>query len=222
MGFLGIFPQGEFHGSGGTHHHPINDRARGFEQNGLPADGVGGAGPGVDAGNPRPAGLLKVRIQRVHAVQCAQVRGAGGGGLVQVILRAAAAVKAQVAVGVDKAGEDMAPGRVDEAAGGGVLRQGGHGAHLADAAALDQDKAVGDDAVFHGVDYAVDNEHGLFLPRQGSTGFCPPVWYAVGAAQPRHGSVPCGHSILPRNYPWALSPMEKEPFFCGSGIAAPL
>ena len=53
---------------------------------------------------------------------------------------------------------DLPPG-IDGAARPGVPGQIGHGTHLGDAAAPDQDEAEGDDAGVHGVDHAVDNEH---------------------------------------------------------------
>ena len=205
---LGVLPQGELHGGGGAHRHLVDERARGFEQDGLPADGVGGAGPGVDAGDSRPPGFLKVAVEGVRAVQRPKLRGAGGGAVVEIVLPLAAAVQPQMAVGVDEAGQDVAPAGVDEA-GPGVLRQLRHGARLGDAAALDEDEAVGDGAVFHGVDDAVDDEHGDSSlscgERAGFDEFFPPAVVCCSCgARPWHGSIPCGHSILPRKYTLGL------------------
>ena len=79
---------------GGADGHLVHDRAHGFEQNRLPGDGVGGARPGVDAGDARPAGLLEVGAEGIHTIQRPELGGAGGGGLVQIVLLGDGAVEA--------------------------------------------------------------------------------------------------------------------------------
>ena len=187
---LGVLPQGELHGGGGQYRHLVHNRAHGFEQDGLSGDGVGGAGAGVNAGHPRPAGLLEILVEGVHPVQGPELGGAGGGGLVQIVLLGDGAVQPQVTVGVDEAGEDVSPPGVYEAVRPGVLGQIGHGAGPGDAPALDVDEALGDDPCFHGVDHAVDNEHCYASPVRIRRAFARRCGMLYLRHRPRHGTVP--------------------------------
>ena len=151
----------------------------------------------------RPTGLGKILVQRVHPVQRPEVGGAGLRAFVQVILLGGGAVQPHMTVGINEAGEDMAPPGVDKAVGPGVPGQVGHGAYPGDEAVCRLHEAVGDGPRVHGVDDAVDNQHQKFLLCQGSTFFHRRVWYTLSAAshlrQSRGmGVPPCGHSILPR------------------------
>ena len=106
---------------------------------------------------------LAAPIQGVHPVDGPQLGGAGVGGLVAVVGLKAQGVseQAQVAVGVDEAGEDVPPLRVQHltAVPGG---QGLHGPHGGDLVPLQQHKAPGDHRGVHGVYHPVLNEHGPF------------------------------------------------------------
>ena len=157
---LGIFPQGKLHGGGGLEHHLVHPAAVGLEGQELPGDGVGRAGAGEHRGHAPLPCLPEAPVQGIHPVDGPELGGTGVGGLVSVVRLKAQGIpeQAQVAVGVDEAGQDMPPLRIQH----GALRPGGqglHGPYGGELLPLKGHEAAGNHRPVHGVNYPVENQH---------------------------------------------------------------
>lgn len=107
---FGVLAQGEFHGRWGQHHHVVHPAAHRLHRRRLTGDGVAAAGAGEHGGDPGLPGLLEAVVHGVQAVDGPQVGGAGVRDLIAVVVIVAQTVcqHPQMAVGVDKAREQMA------------------------------------------------------------------------------------------------------------------
>ena len=157
---LGFSPRANFMACRGLDHHLVHPAAVGLEGGKLAGDGVGRAGAGEHRGHAPLPGLPEAPVQGVHPVDGPQLGGAGVGGLVAVVGLKAQGVpeQAQVAVGVDEAGEDVPPLRVQPLPGvpAGRASMGPTAVILSPS---EGHKAPGDHRAVHGVYHPVVNEH---------------------------------------------------------------
>ena len=163
VGLFGVLAQGELHGRRLQHHHVIHPASHRLDGSDLSTNGVGAAGTGQDGGDTGLPCLLEAVVQRVEGVNDPELRSAGVGDLVAVVLVVAQPVRQQPQMTVDvyEARQHI------PALGVYVLtcHRGGaaaHVAHLGDDPVLPGHKALGDLRPIHGTDHCVVNHHNGF------------------------------------------------------------
>ena len=114
VGHFGIFAQGEFHAARKAHAEIVDAAARRFHGDELPADGIGAARAGEHAGDACGDGFGKAAVHGVYAVDGPQLGGDRIAHFVTLVglYAQAVAAYAQVAMGVDKAGQGQRAGSI--------------------------------------------------------------------------------------------------------------
>ena len=114
VGHFGVFAQGEFHAARKAHTEIVDAAARRFHGNELPADGIGAARTGEYTGDARGGGFGKAAVHGVHAIDGPQLGRDGIAHFVALVglYAQAVAAYAQVAMGIDKAGQGQRAGGV--------------------------------------------------------------------------------------------------------------
>ena len=161
---LGVFSEGDLHRHRVLQDHAVRLVSDELDREERSSDYIGGPGAGHGCGNAAAPRFLKGRVHGVQTVDSAHLRGYRRACFVVIGAFPADSgfVQADVGVGVDQPGSDIASARVEDFAS---LRHGKAAADGGDSAVVDKNGSAWDVAVGNCFDKSVsDHEHGLFLP----------------------------------------------------------